>query len=368
MLKIAIITNIPAPYRIPIYQRIAKTTGVSLQVIFCSQREPNRQWNLPAMDFAHTFLRQRFVTVNERYIHNNFDVISSLKQSTPDVVITTGFNPTHLYAFAYALFQGCAHVPMTDGNYVSEQTLSALHRSIRRFVYARSKAFVSASMGGQMLYKSYGMPLEHCFKSHLCIDNEAFCPDMQHAQKPFDFIFCGRIESVKNPYFALKVVLEVAHRLNRKVRILFVGSGDHEAIVKKEAALWPHLVDAVFSGFAAQHELPHLYKSARLFLFPSLGDAWGVVANEACAAGLPVIVSPYAGVAGELVLDGENGFVCELDVSLWAERATFILTRPDVYQRFSDRSRSLVSEYTFDHAAEGLLAACRFAIKQDGTK
>ena len=61
----------------------------------------------------------------------------------------------------------------------------------------------------------------------------------------------------------------------------------------------------MFHGFAAQRELPDLYRSAKVFLFPTLADVWGVVANEACAAGLPVIVSPHAGVAGELVRDDD---------------------------------------------------------------
>src|SRR5947209_7444478 len=94
-------------------------------------------------------------------------------------------------------------------------------------------------------------------------------------------------------------------------------------------------VDTHFHGFAKQNELPALYRSARLFLFPTHADVWGVVANEACAAGLPVIVSPHAGVAGELVLDGENGFVCALDVKLWTERAASLLTNQETWTRFS---------------------------------
>lgn len=379
--RVAIVTNMPAPYVVPIHQRVARTPGVSLHVIYCSQREPNRLWDLPPLDFDHTFLRERFfmvggrgghnnldVALGERCIHNNPDVISSLKQFSPDVIVTVGFNPTYLYAFGYALLKGLAHVPMTDGTFSSEQRLSVWHRAVRRFVYARSNAFASASLGGRKIYESYGIGAERCFKSCLCIDNTVFSPESQRDQKLFDFIFCGRIEQGKNPLFALNVALDVANKLHQKVKILFVGSGSEEESVKKAAALRPDLVEAEFHGFAAQHELPSLYRSARIFVFPTIFDVWGVVANEACAAGLPVMVSPHAGVAGELVLDGENGFVCDLDVGLWAERAAFLLTQQHVYQRFSERSRSLVNEYTFDNAASGLVAACRFALSESGPK
>jgi glycosyltransferase involved in cell wall biosynthesis len=360
-LRIAIVTNHPPPFRIPIYEKIGQIPDVELEVIFCSRREPNRQWKLPPLNFNHTFLRERFVTRGDNFIHNNFDVVSALMRFAPDVVVTTGFNPTYLYAFGYTLAKGVLHVPMTDGTDVSEEALSTPHKLIRRFVYGRSHAFVAASAGGQRLYESYGIDPQSCFLSCLCIDNEAYLLDPPHEEKKYDFIFCGRIVEAKNPLFALEVARDAARRLGRRVSILFVGSGAQEESLKSEAMQHRELVQAEFNGFAAQHELPSLYRSALIFLFPTLADVWGVVANEACAAGLPVIVSPHAGVADELVLDGENGFVCELDVSTWAERAELLLTQPAVYQRFSRRSRSLVNEYTFETAAYGLVDACRYA-------
>jgi glycosyltransferase involved in cell wall biosynthesis len=314
------------------------------------------------MTFDHVFLRERITTFKGRYIHNNPDVVGQLRAFAPDVVVTDQFNPTHLYAFGYAMLKGLAHVPMTDGTLLSEQALSRAHRLVRRFVYARSAAFISASIGGQKLYESYGIPAERCFKSYLCIDNDAYLPAPGPAEKKFDLIFCGRIVPEKGPLFALRVAQETAKKLGRTVRMLFVGAGSEEARVKAFAALQPNLVEAEFHGFALQNDLPALYRSARVFLFPTQADVWGVVANEACAAGLPVIVSPHAGVAGELVIDGDNGFVCGLDEQAWAERAALLLTREDVLREFSRRSLALVREYSFDNAAAGLLSACRFSL------
>lgn len=361
MLRIVVVTNEPPPYRVPIFNRIARVPGIVFQVIFCCRREPNRLWNLPPMEFDHVFLRERITTVKGRYIHNNPDVIAKLRQFGPDVVVTDGFNPTYLYAFGYAYFKRIIHIPMTDGTYQSELALSSVHKLIRRFVYKRSAAFVSASNGGQELYESYGVSPELCYRSYLCIDNDAFIPYRDQTPK-FDFIFCGRMEAGKSPLFALDVAHEAAKRLGRKARILFVGSGSEEDKVKQAVAQKTDLVEAHFHGFAKQQDLPALYSSAKVFLFPTVADVWGVVANEACAAGLPIIVTPEAGVAGELVVDGENGYVCKLDLQEWTDRAVTLLTEPKLYQRFSERSLALVARYNFDNAASGLLDACRRAI------
>lgn len=361
MTRIALVTNEPPPYRIPVFASIGQMPGITLRVLFCARREPNRQWDLPPLEFDHVFLRERITTVAGRYIHNNPDVFGELKRFAPDVIVNDGFNPTQLYAFAYAWWNRIPHVPLTDGTYQSEQVLSAVHRIVRGIVYARSGAFLSASIGGQKLYESYGISPERCFKSYLCIDNDIYLHTSEPAGEKFDLIFCGRMVPEKGPLFAYRVAQETATRLGRRVRILFVGAGSEDDKLKAVAAQGTDLVEAHFHGFALQKDLPGLYRSARVFLFPTHADVWGVVANEACAAGLPVIVSPYAGVAGELVLNEENGYVCDLDAGLWAERAAGLLTKPEVWERLSQRSLALVREYSFDNAASGLVDACRFA-------
>lgn len=362
MIKIALITNEPPPYRIPVFARIGRLPGIALRVFFCARREPNRQWDLPPLDFDHVFLRERITTVGDKYIHNNPDVIKELKRFEPDVVVTDGFNPTQLYAFGYAWWKRLPHVPLTDGTLQSEQALSSVHRLVRRCVYARSEAFLSASAGGQALYESYGIAPQRCFKSYLCIDNELYRQTPEPAGEKYDLVFCGRMVPEKGPLFAYRTALELSARLDRKVSILFAGAGSEEGKLRVVAGQHPEKVEAHFHGFALQKDLPRLYRSARVFLFPTHADVWGVVANEACAAGLPVIVSPYAGVAGELVIDGENGFVCELDAELWAERAARLLTDDELWSRFSRSSLELVKEYSFDNAAAGVADACRFAL------
>lgn len=362
MPRIALVTNEPPPYRVPIFNRVARVPDVDFQVIFCCEREPNRLWNLPPMEFDHVFLRERITTVNGRYIHNNPDVVKALHKFAPDAIVTDGFNPTYLYAFAYAWVKGIVHIPLTDGTYESELGLSRVHKAIRRFIYRRSATFLSASVGGKRLYESYGVSPDLCFRSHLCINNDVFTPKSLDEPKKYDFIFCARMEAAKSPLFALETAVETAKKIGRKTSILFVGSGSEDNNVRQAAATHQDTVDTDFHGFAKQEELPDLYRSARIFLFPTVADVWGVVANEACAAGLPVIVTPYAGVSGELILEGQNGFIRELDVQEWAARSADLLNDQDMYRRFAERSLSLVAQYNFDNAADGIVEACRTAL------
>lgn len=360
-LRAALVTNIPAPYRVPVLARLAAMPGIDLRVFFCSGREPDRQWNFPEFDFPHVFLRERFITWRGRFIHFNPDLWSQLTCFAPRVVITTGFNPTHLLGWWWARRNGSGHVAMTDGTLASESALlGRAHQAVRRRVYGRTQAFVGASEGSFNLYRSYGVDEAAMFKSHLCADNVAFAA-AEARERSFDFIFCGRFVAGKLPLFAIDVAASAGRLLGRRTRLLLVGAGPLDVDARRRAGEAAGEVECIFAGFATQQELPHHYERARLMLFPTAGDTWGVVANEACAAGLPVVTSPQAGAAGELVRDGVNGRVLPLDAQTWAAAAAAILGDDSTWRWMSARSRELVAPYTYDNAAAGLAAAIAHA-------
>ena len=86
------------------------------------------------------------------------------------------------------------------------------------------------------------------------------------------------------------------------------------------------------------------------------------MANEACAAGLPVIVTPQAGVAGELIIDGKNGYVRELNIDDWTACALRLLQHPARCTAFGRHAQLLVEAYHFDAAARGIAEAARAAL------
>jgi len=358
-LRVAIVTNIPVPYREPVLEALSRTVDFETHVFFCSDREPDREWRLPSSHYPRTVLRRSFLTVRGRFIHVNFDVIRALARFDPHVIVTNGFNPTHLFAYAYSRWRGRTHVAMTDGTLESERKLSYLHRAVRRIVYRGSRAFIGASHGSRRLYESYGISPDQIFRSVLCADNNRFIPYAE-SMKRFDLLFCGRLVEVKNPLFALEIARHASKRLGRRTSILFIGSGPLEVSLRNAAARQSD-ADVSICGFVQHDELPRLYGQARIFLFPSQWDPWGVVANEAAAAGLPVVISQHAGAAHELIIDGRNGYVLPLDAGLWTDAITKLLTDDKLYDQMSRAARVAVTEYTFASAASGIASAVRAA-------
>jgi glycosyltransferase involved in cell wall biosynthesis len=93
--------------------------------------------------------------------------------------------------------------------------------------------------------------------------------------------------------------------------VTIVGDGPERPALEARAATLG--VRATFRGNVPDTEALAAYDDADILAFPSLGDEWGLVVNEALAAGVPVLGSIYAQAVEELVIDGRNGWTMRPD-------------------------------------------------------
>jgi glycosyltransferase involved in cell wall biosynthesis len=366
-MKVALFANIPAPYRVPVYDRLAKHLGADFRVIYMTDasaavpvaaRATVREQS--ALLHSHVFLSGHTLTRDRskhggRDLHLRYGVLRELRSFEPDVVITGSFNPPMLAAWLYALCTRTKHVALTDSWLDSERGLTALHRFARRAVYSSSSAFIGASEKSWALFQRYGAR-RNFFKAPLGVDNESFVlSSTRMADRPYDLVFAGRLVERKLPSFFVDVVESVAR--TRSVSVLVIGDGPLFAPMQRSLSRLQN-VSATFTGYLSQRALPAMYCKGKVFCFPTHTDPWGIVANEACAAGMPVVTCPSAGCAGELVVDGLNGFVLPLDSAIWSARIVELLCDVERLEEMSTNARQIVADYSFDRAADGILAAC----------
>ena len=363
-IRCAVVTNVPAPYRLPMWEILAASGQVDLHVVYCAAAHIDPSQDGRNSNHGVHFLGGRYKAFDTRFTHADLGVCKVLAEIRPDVVITNGFIPTFVFAFAWAVLHRVPHITMTDGTLETESKLSWKHRLIRRIVFAFTRSHLGACQGSVELYRSYGIPANRIHVSPLCADNERFGASvLSFGEREHDFLFCGRYMDLKNPLMAIRMARSVAVRLGRRVSLRFVGKGELEPAMRALAAEVAPEVSVSFAGYLPQEALPQEYASARVFLFPTSMDCWGVVVNEACAAGVPCIVSPHTGVAGEMIRDGDSGFVCPLnDEALWVERCCRLLADEAHWRQMSQAARQAVSGYTFERAAQGVLQSLQQAV------
>jgi glycosyltransferase involved in cell wall biosynthesis len=125
-----------------------------------------------------------------------------------------------------------------------------------------------------------------------------------------------------------------------------------------EPVLHPYRGSFVRAGFLGQHELAELYRSADVFLFPSLADAWPLAVADAMASGLPVVTTSSTGVP---VRDGIDGFiVAPRDVEALEQKIELLFRQPELRMELGRNARAWVeSRYTWEHYEHRLAALYR---------
>lgn len=353
--KIASIINMPAPYREKMHELLSVYFDRNYTVVYCAEREANRKWNINYGNYDKIVLSK----INKNGIHNNIEIVNILKSINPDVIIIMGFFPTMLYSFIWAMVKQKKFIVFTDGTLKSESGLSYIHKIIRKIVFRNTIAFIGPANGSADLYKSYGIKDEQFFKSYLCANNDLFHP-IPWNDKKYDLMFSGQFIERKMPFFFIDVVLIVREKIP-DLKILILGDGPLKNDII--AQLNKSKIAYDYPGFIKQEELPRFYAKSKLFLFPTQNDPWGVVANEAMAAGVPVITCENAGAANDLVLDGENGFVLPLQEDIWAKNIIETLNNKTEYQRLSNNALAHVKKYNYISAAKGVEDAISYSFK-----
>lgn len=96
------------------------------------------------------------------------------------------------------------------------------------------------------------------------------------------------------------------------------------------------------------------YAAADVLVHPTIYDTFGLAVAEAMVAGLPVIVSPRAGIV-ELLTDGEDGLVAH-DLTATTAALGRLRRDPDLRRRLGAAAQRTAAAYTWDRTAAATLS------------
>lgn len=121
----------------------------------------------------------------------------------------------------------------------------------------------------------------------------------------------------------------------------------------------PAILDdrVILTGFVDDADLPVLFAAAKLFVFPSLHEGFGLPVIEAMAHGVPVIASNVTAlpeVGGHAAL-----YVDPLSVTDLADKMALLLSRPELADEMSRKGLRRVESFRWETACQEIAAACR---------
>ena len=360
----------PTPYVLALIRRVVSCADAPVDVLFITANV-SQHWNLSLEGMPAGYLpRGTAVACRE--------IAKRLSSARYGIVHLAGWgHPVLLGAMLMARLRGVPVAVETDT--VLPVAQQWLKRIAKKFLYPTMLGLPAVFLPGGTRQKRYlqhyGVAERRIVVAQMTVDVVgiassvmAISPETRHAQRvamgiaPDEcaFLFVGRLEAVKGIAGLLEAFAQVSAP-GANVRLLIVGDGMLRGVVEMAQAESGRVR---WMGRMTGDSLLNVYAAADVFVLPSLFEPWGLVVNEAMAAGLPVIATDRVGCVDDLVVDGETGIVIDADrPSALAEAMRRLANDAPLRHAMGAAARQRIAGWTIEAEAEIVVGAWRQAMR-----
>jgi len=168
--------------------------------------------------------------------------------------------------------------------------------------------------------------------------------------KSNDIIFVGRLAREKNVIQLIKAISILRERGNG-ISCLIVGEGPEKDSLQREVHEMGIETNIRFLGrLASDTEVYSYMKASRVLVHPSIREGFSHVVLEANACGIPAVtVNHPQNAARDLIIEGQNGFTCDLSAADMAEKTLKALGSNEGWE---ERCKELARAYDWDIIAD----------------
>ena len=312
------LTNLPAPYRFPIWDRMAK--DVQLKVVFLLKRRNWRNWPEPkGKNWKHEYLSFNSWQISEYDIIPSFRGARNMLRDV-DVAIIGGWeSPMYIRSILLAKKKKIKVIQFYESTGDSHRFSRGPVARIRKWILSKSNLIVTISQSSVKTLNKMGIPSEkiavlfnpvnvHWFHEYANLHREA--ETLGHK-----FLYVGQLIERKNVHAAIQA-FAIARAQDDTLTIVGEGPLSQELIRLTHSLNLQSRIS--FVGYKNQQELGELYARNNTLILASRNEVWGLVVNEALAAGNHVIVSKVSGVS-DFVKEMRGVYICSVEQDSIAE-------------------------------------------------
>lgn len=378
MKSAVIVTNIPTPYRIPLFNEVHSqllARNIAFKVVFAALTYPRRKWKIDmaectfpwkVLDSAKLPLRNP-----EKAVFTYRGIGRELPHQQPSISIVSGFSLATVRLWLRAKLLRQPYLIWSGAIAIPGREQSALRRVHRRLLVTGASGGIVYGSRARDYLASLGMPPDSIQVAINTVDTGFYAEETKRlrslspaAPPTTKTLLClGHLTHGKRIDLVLHALARIS-RQRRDFELLLVGSGPAEPTLRQTAADLG-LLDAVrFEGFVQREQIPSYLAKTSCLLFPSEYDIWGLVLNEAMAAGVLCLASNKAGATADLVMDGKTGFALDFeDTSAVAERLAWVLDQPQAAATIAAQAQHFIREQaSIPASAKGFVQAIERAL------
>ncbi|WP_421826490.1 glycosyltransferase [Larkinella sp.] len=320
-IRLSFYTNIPTPYQQDFFE--ALSVYFDLTVVYYAKTETDRQWSIKTenrpyqIQYLTDTIVARWIQKRLKDYHYSWSIIRLLIRDQADYVVFSGayWIPNTMVGLIISKFKNKTIAffgeRLTDPDspfkkYVKQLSLIPVKWACQRLFSGGKEAaqsYQSYGFTSSISIIPYNIDITRFDKNNLNHDKIDSIRSRYKRTNQLVLLSSGSLITRKN----MATLIKAVKSSDMPVSFIIIGDGNErhylEELIGNDERI--HL-----TGFVQASELPYYYNLADIFVFASRYDGWGVVINEAIAAGLPIISSESVGAVREWLLDGINGFVC----------------------------------------------------------
>lgn len=207
------------------------------------------------------------------------------------------------------------------------------------------------------------------------IDTEQFSPVPGRVQDADAPIVVGTVKGLENTY-GIDILLQAfatlvdalqaeAPAMAARLVLKIYGSGSQAQALQAQAVELGIADRTRFMGHIAHRDVPAALRDLDVYVALSRMDSFGVAILEACACGIPVVVSDADGPA-EIVVDDVTGYIVpRLDAQAAARRLRELVLDASLRQRLGAAGRAHVQmHYSWQASLDSMLGAYQNTLRQ----
>lgn len=364
--------NIPSPYMVERFNEIARRGRVDLEVWFSKRTEADRSWAVEEKRwrFAYRYLPR---LGGGEYRGAAFPMpLSSGK--APEVLVCLHAEPGFLLGWALARGRGSRTVLWVEPTYDAWVRRRVWKEWLKRRIFPNVDGIIATGRDARDFALRYGAVEERIvylpgFSSfpHFCTGCEEGREGRESLRATIGlvgttFVYVGRFWAGKGLKYLLNAFAVLQRRVDEEISLLLAGDGPDESSLRKFCR-HEGVANVFFVGFKQRGELPALYAACDVFVFPTLGDPFGQVVEEAMSCSLPVISTERAGQIRDRLADGVEGFIVPPENSAaLLDRMERLVLDSDLRRRMGEASARRVARYTPEHWAQQFEEAVSYVL------
>ena len=237
-----------------------------------------------------------------------YQLAELLETIQPQAIISVGWADRAYQQLLLLAHQRRIPLVLISDSRQRDEPRSAAKEWLKRQLLRGYSAALVAGQESRAYLEELGFPPAAIFQPWDVVDNAFFAEAASGAAPRQPHFLCvSRLVAKKN-HAGLLQAYATYQRQGGHWGLQLVGSGLLEPEIRAQIAALPAPARMQLLPFCQLEQLGRLYAQASAFVLASTTDQWGLVVNEAMAAGLPCLVSSACGCAVDLIEHGVSGW------------------------------------------------------------